>query len=86
MMTSKCHHAIVCSCEKVHSHLFVRIGNNDKAECPHCQNAELLEALEAAKPWVAKCSADHDTDYLGLRASKVLQLIEETIRKAKEKW
>ena len=46
MMTSKCHHAIVCSCEKVHSHLFVRVGNNDKAECPHCQNAALLEALK----------------------------------------
>ena len=46
------------------------------------QNAELLETLKAAKPWVAKCSADHDTDHLGIRAHRVLERIEATIAAA----
>lgn len=46
------------------------------------QNARLTRVIQVAKPWIAKCAADHDTDYLGLRASKVLELVTETIRKA----
>ena len=56
----------------------------DEVEAMLNNHAVLLYALESAKPWVAKCSADHDADYLGLRAHKVLARIEDAIRKAKE--
>jgi hypothetical protein len=40
----KCRHALIYSCEKFHSHLFVRIGD-DKEPCPHCQIDDLLRTL-----------------------------------------
>ena len=82
-----------------HEHDFYKCGTGD-AVCENCgltkyeaneltnllnEYDELLGALKTAKPWVAKCSADHDSDNLGLRAHKALEHIEEAIHKAKKK-
>lgn len=51
--TNECRHETIWSCEKVQSHSFVRIGNNDKTQCPHCHNDKLLSLIERALPHIA---------------------------------
>lgn len=56
---------------------------HEYVEYLEAKNASLIRVLGTAKPWVAKCAADHDTDYLGLRASKALGQVTEILAREK---